>query len=420
VPLSRLMKTYDFLYFLYWCAAVSIEQQRGFDTGVVIPFSRYLDRAGVSRDIQNPVDVRPDRRRNEGGKIRLCYLAEFAYDGKGNALAPVMQNLLESLSKYYPGEYELYLYAWKYKDPEVLERVRSLGVCVRSFDLSEYSETELVRLRRSFAGDHIDVVITDMNSAVPHYLFENRVAPAQIFYQLGMPFWRLRKLDGVFQGWQIAPETLGFRPEQCHFMPAPESMADLNPSVDPARVQAERHRFPRAERIAGFYGRLVKITPEFCNIALRILERHPGTIVALGGTGNAEPILQFVKEHGLEDRMFVINEFVDGHVWGHVLDIFLDTFPLMGGYSCREVMAKGKPVVYMPSTEMPNLQMLRDPGLQAVTSEEYIAHVSRLLGDPDSYRRACSRALELSTPADARMFAGTLHSALRKVRTPND
>src|SRR5690242_3239987 len=42
VPAPRLYKTYDLLYLLYWCAATSIEQQRDFDTGVVIPFSRYL------------------------------------------------------------------------------------------------------------------------------------------------------------------------------------------------------------------------------------------------------------------------------------------------------------------------------------------------------------------------------------------
>src|SRR5437762_1144896 len=73
VPFSRLCKTYDLAYFLYWCAAVSIEQQRGFDTGVVVPFSRYLKpRAGRER----PLDCLQGNK-----KIRLCYLAQFAYDG---------------------------------------------------------------------------------------------------------------------------------------------------------------------------------------------------------------------------------------------------------------------------------------------------------------------------------------------------
>lgn len=409
-PLNRLCKTYDFLYFLYWCAAVSIEQQRGLDTGVVIPFSRYLARRLKLNGHERPADPQRNRR------IRLCYLAQFAYDGAGNALAPVAETLLASLSECHAAEYELFLYAWMHKDPEFLERIKSLGVTVRSFDLSEYSEGELRRLRQSFFDDQIDVVITDMNSAVPHYLFESRVAPFQIFYQLGLPFWRLQNLDAIFQGWQIAPETLGFKPGQCHAVPAPRSARNINPPVDPARVRTERDRFPGSEHIIGFYGRLVKITPAHCDIILRILQRHAGTIVVLGGTGNADPILHFIEEHRLEERLFVVNEFVDGNVWGNFLDVFLDTFPLTGGYSCREVMAKGKPIVHMISDEMPNLNTYLDPELQATQSQEYVAHVSRLLSDAAYYRRACERAAEIAHEhADLKPFALTLHTALQEV-----
>lgn len=336
VTLSRLLKTYDFLYFLYWSAAVSIEQQRGFDNGVVRPFSRYLRRSPSSRD--NGRDIVSHPQSQENRQIRLCYMAELVYDDGANALATVMRNLFAGMSKYCGSDYELFLYAWKHKSQELVDSIKALGVKVRSFDLSEYSDKELLDLRQSFACDEIDVVITDMNSAVPHYLFENRVAPVQIFYQLGLPFWRLQNLDGVFQGWQISPERLGFMPERCFTMGAPESLRDSNPSVDPARVQAERHRFPRSESVVGFYGRLVKITAEHCAIARQILERNPSTIVVLGGTGNASSIVRFIEENQLEDRMFVVNEQVDGHVWGHILDVFLDTFPLLGGYSCREVI----------------------------------------------------------------------------------
>jgi hypothetical protein len=343
-------------------------------------------------------------------------MAEFAYNGAGNALALVVETLLASLSEYHAGEYELFLYAWMHKSPEFIERITSLGVTVRSFDLGEYSEQELSRLRQSFFDDQIDVAITDMNSAVPHYLFESRVAPLQIFYQLGLPFWRLQNLEAVFQGWQIAPESLGFRPDQCYAVPAPKTARDINPWVDEERVQAERDRFPQSKYIIGFYGRLVKITPAHCEIISRILQRHADTIVVLGGTGNSLPILSFIKEHHLEERLFVVNEFVDGHVWGHFLDVFLDTFPLTGGYSCREVIAKGKPIVHMLSDEMPNLNTFLDPELQAADANTYVDHVSRLLTDAACHRRACERAIAISREhADTKPFASTLHSALQEV-----
>ena len=96
--------------------------------------------------------------------------------------------------------------------------------------------------------------------------------------------------------------------------------------------------------------------------------------------------------------------------------VFLDTFPLTGGYSCREVLAKGKPIVHMHSADMPNLNAFLDGELQASDAREYVAHVSRLLSDEAFYRRACTRSVEISKQqADLRPFASTLHSALRKI-----
>jgi hypothetical protein len=409
-PQARLHKTYDFLYYLYWCAATSIEQQREFDSGVVIPFSRYLSRH--RRPDKAPSGASPARRR---GRVRLCYMVEFAYDGEGNALSVVADTALASLSAHYAAEYELFLYAWRYKDPKFVERIKSLGVTVRTFDLTEYSEEELSRLRQSFKEDHIDVVLTDMNSAVPHDLFHGRVAPIQIFYQLGLPFWGARNVDAIFQGWQIAPEGLGFNPGQCHLVHAPKS-ARVTPPVDWSAVRTERHQFPASKFTIGFYGRLVKITRAQCDLIHRILQHRSDTIAVLGGTGDAGPILDFIKEHKLEQRMFVVNRFVDGHVWGRFLDVFLDTFPLTGGYSCREVVAKGKPVVHMLSEEMPNMNDFLDPDLQASNAEEYLAHVARLLDDPAFYRRTCRRALEISGRyTDTKPFAATFHAALQKV-----
>src|SRR5579862_4468769 len=224
VPFHRLCKTYDLLYFLYWCAAVSIDHQRGFDCGAVIPFSKYL-----TRRFGQPVPRMPLKR---NGPLRLCYLVQFAYDGQGNALALVADTLLASLRQHYPGDYELFLYAWMHKTPEFVERMRALGVHVRTFDASGYSDEELARMRASLRDDRPDVVITDMNSAVPHYLFDRGVAPIQIFYQLGMPFWQVESVDAVFQGWQISPAVLGFESDRSYDVPAPKSTRNINPPVD--------------------------------------------------------------------------------------------------------------------------------------------------------------------------------------------
>jgi hypothetical protein len=250
---------------------------------------------------------------------------------------------------------------------------------------------------------------------VPHDLFHSRVAPIQIYYQLGMPFWQAPNIDAVFQGWQIAPERLGFDAERCHLVHAPK-LSRTTPAADWPAVNAARARFPSSKHTVGFYGRLIKITPAQCDLLRRILERHSDVVAVLGGTGDARPIRDYIRRHGLEQRLFVVDRYVDGHIWGSFLDIFLDTFPLTGGYSCREVVAKGKPVVHMRSGEMPNMNDFLDPELQASTADEYIDHVSRLLDDPAAYRAACRRARDIGRRlADTRPFASTFHNALQAV-----
>jgi hypothetical protein len=349
------------------------------------------------------------------GPIRLCYLTEFAYDTGGNALAHVMDAALSSLLESYPGEYQLYVYAWMYKDEGFLQRIQSLGVTVRVFDLSEYDVRQLVALRQAFFDDRIDVALTDMNSAVPHFLFERRVAPIQVFYQLGLPFWGLQNLDAVFQGWEIQPERLGFERQKCHLVPAPKFTRSTRTEVHPERVCRERQRFPASEQVIGFYGRLVKVTPALCEIIRRVLLQNPGVIAVLGGTGNAAPITDFIRRNQLSERAFVVNEFVDGHVWGHLIDVFLDTFPLTGGYSCREVMFKGTPIVHMRSDEMPNLNSFLDEALGAESLEGYVDRVSRLLNDAAFYRDAREKALQISREqSDLRPFASAFHGAVQQ------
>jgi len=404
--LSRLFKTYDLLYFLRWCNSTSIEQQRGFATQVALPFSRYLKPRKLAV---------MDNRLEEDQPIRLAYLAQFAHDTGGNALGLVLESLLSSLQEHFYGEYELFLYSWMYKDLAFLERISALGVRVRRFDLGEYKEMELVALRQAFFDDRIAVALTDMNSAVPHYLFERRVAPVQIFYQLGLPFWPLENLDAVFQGWEIDPERLGLEAGRCHAVPAPKTARHISTPVDMERVRVERQRFPESAHVIGFYGRLVKITPTQCEIIRRILLLHSDAIAVIGGTGNAAPILRFVEDNQLAGRVFVVNEFVDGAVWGHILDVFLDTFPLTGGYSCREVLAKGKPIVHMRSEDMPNLNTFLDSDLAADSVETYVACVSQLLSDTAFYRRFSERALDISREqADLKPFATTFNSAVRR------
>jgi hypothetical protein len=251
-----------------------------------------------------------------------------------------------------------------------------------------------------------------MNTALPTAIFEQRLAPIQVFYQFGLPYWPIENLDGIFRTWQTDAQRVGFAPEKCFEMVAPWNFEELAPSVDSARVAAERALFPPG-RLIGTYGRLSKITPDFLLSVANAIRDIPDVTVLLGGIGDDAAITRAVKDLSMENRFVVLNRYVDGHLWGEFLDIFLDTFPQQGFTSCREMIAKGKPVVCHHSDETPNFARERAPELVAYTAQEYTDMLRRLLRDPAFYDSACAttRRLAQSAPTD-RDYAATLSDAI--------
>src|SRR5205823_7542996 len=120
----------------------------------------------------------------------------------------------------------------------------------------------------------------------------------------------------------------GFERDKCFTIgTGPWDLPALAPPTDPDRVAAKRARFPNDTRLIGTYGRLAKISPEFLGVVTEILRQLPNVTVILGGTGDGTWIRQFIAEQGLAGRLELIDHYVDGHVWGQMLDVFLETFP---------------------------------------------------------------------------------------------
>jgi hypothetical protein len=85
----------------------------------------------------------------------------------------------------------------------------------------------------------------------------------------------------------------------------------------------------------------------FLRLVKTILERNQSAIFvfASGGVEPLEPLRQFIKENGLEDRFLLLGNRndIDG-VIRHV-DVFINTFPMIGGLMTQLAVLNGKPVV---------------------------------------------------------------------------
>jgi glycosyltransferase involved in cell wall biosynthesis len=394
--LDVLCVAYDLLYFLYWCWEPAVAQQLGFARNVVAPFAAAV-RA------QLPPRGRRDRFRQQLRTVnrRVGYLAEFVSPGPGNAIAGANQVLLRTLAEA-GGPYRPILYAWMFHDPDSLAAYEAMGVEVRMIR-SDSPGQRAALAEAAIRADAPDVLLTDMNAAVPAVLFERRVAPLQVFYQFGLPLWPLANIDAVFHVWDFDRAVVGFDPGICTELKIPYSLERFAQPADPVLLAAERKLLP-AGRLVGTYGRLAKVTPEFLAAVAVAIRDVPDVTVVLGGSGDPGPIHQVLAQLGCADRFSVHARYVQGHLWGHLLDAFLDTFPQPGGASCLEVIAKGKPVICLAGSEASNLaREQRVPALVARDANGYGAILHRLLTDPDFATEAATatHVLAASFPTEA-------------------
>ena len=382
LDMDLLCELLDFHYFVAWCFTdSSTEQCRLAMRGMRLASEAF------ARAARPPAELPPP-----GTTVHVLWLAMFASasDPMSVALRHIAPALLTS-----GGRFRLSVIAWRQTAPEFLDWLRSLGVTCHVPEAATPS-TMIAAIEALAAADPPSIAISDMNNAVPTALFARRLAPAQIFLQAGMPAWPVQPLHGVFNSFGFDPETAGWGNARMLAFNPPWDMAKLNPPDNTEEVAAQRALLPDGLRLIGNYGRVVKLTEPCLVAAERILLQCPDVAFVTGGTGDSTAVRAFIARSPVGDRMRIVEGFVPGQSWGRLLDVFLDTWPVTGGESCREVIAKGGVVVTMHSAEMPAIDRQRDPSLVARDWDTYVAMSVRLLRDPAAYAAARTRARDLA------------------------
>lgn len=395
----------DFHFHAVWSfTASSTEQCR-----LALPMMTKLGQA-MARSANTPGrPALPAELPPVGVPLHVGYLAMFA--DMANPVTTALRHLAPALLSH-DGGFRLTVYAWCDIAPEFLDWLRSLGAVCHVADAPR--KTDVVRAIEQLAvADPPAVLISDMNNGVPTAIFARRMAPVQVFLQGGMPAWPVPNLDGVFNSFGFDPVVAGWGNARMLSFNSPWDIAKLNPPEDAEEVAHQRAGLPQGLRLIGSYGRLVKLTEPCLLAAERILQCCPGLAFVTGGTGDASDIKAFIARSAVGERMLVVEGFVPGHSWGRFLDLFLDTWPVTGGESCREMIAKGRPVVTMHSDEMPAIDRQRDPTLVARNWQQYADIAVRLLQDPIEYDAACARATAFAqVMTDQASFAARLAADL--------
>ncbi|MFZ2956855.1 MAG: hypothetical protein WA705_08205 [Candidatus Ozemobacteraceae bacterium] len=273
-----------------------------------------------------------------------------------NSPFKVLFSLLKTLSQIATSEYELFVYDLEYIEktssgPDEIRMLEKLGVHylgnhsilsdkTMSFYYDIFGKCKMLRDR--IIQDEIDVLIVTSCHEQSNFLFSTRTAPLQIYWTHGMHVYDVPGIDFRMTHSQGHDEIYSF--EGFDYFGIPCGMDDIFyiPLVAPEAVQKIRNRFPPGTVILGSIGRMIKVdSPPYLEAVREILMKNPNTVYLACGGGGTENITSFLKKWNIENRFFFEGH-VDSAVYGHAIDIYLNTFPLSAGESLNEFLAKGK------------------------------------------------------------------------------
>ena len=271
----------------------------------------------------------------------------------------VFYSLLKSLTENdeFKKNYEIYVYSMEYvykqqDDENLIEALSSLGVKVYSpkkFLKEGYYFSHLAKaldIRNLILKDGIDYLIGGGGYDIPIFLFANRSAPVQVFWSHGNCVSDLIGIDKRISHFEQECKEWEW---DIFNVPIAEEFL-IGSEEDKKQGKAVKEslllEYGKDTVILGTIGRLIKInSDEYLKVISEIMKQNPNTIYLACGDGNKEEIEEKLKKHGIDRDRFIFTGMVNPHVFGWVIDVWINTFPLPQGHSQEEFHAKGNGVV---------------------------------------------------------------------------
>lgn len=278
------------------------------------------------------------------GFLRDRVVENSPYKVEWSLLKALMQNE-EFREKY---EVKLYLMGYVEKsddDPRILQSYREIGIEVVDvvtplIQGAGYYHSHLQKalaIRERIVRDGVDILISPNNGYdISDFIFISRAAPTQVYWSHGNYVYDVEGIDKRIS--HCGVDKYGFSFEK--FAVPMDRERFYNPPIAKSKIEAERAKYPKDAFVLGVIGRLIKVdSDEYLETIAQVMRQSPQTIFIAAGSGNAESIRAKVENLGISDR-FYMPGWVDPHLYGHIIDLWCDTFPLEQGESAREYTAK--------------------------------------------------------------------------------
>jgi len=325
-----------------------------------------------------------------------------------NSVFKVEFSLLTSLvqEENFQKEYEISILSMSYVDKSFDDEtsvalLKGLGISVVSPGMElinsmglYYNHLQKAHLIREYIiSQDTDIMIIDASCFdISNFLFSTRTAPKQIFWSHGNYVYDVAGIDKRIFHSDEADFADVIVKEGCEFEPfyAPFDKGKLAPVIQQDEVAAILETYAKNHTILGSLGRLIKVdNDEYLEAVAKIMQDNPKTIYLACGSGDQEPIRKKVSALGLSDRFFFPG-YVDPHLYGYVIDMYLNTFPLSGGESLNEFMAKGGiPIILLPQehvaidTITKSYQEKDYERIHACNIDDYICLADKIIKDKE-------------------------------------
>lgn len=129
----------------------------------------------------------------------------------------------------------------------------------------------------------------------------------------------------------------------------------------------------------------------FLKMIKEILNNNPNCCFIYAGSGNSQPMYDFIKENGFEDRWIIIPYRKDLFELICRMDIYVSTFPLMGGLMSQIAAMAGIPILELNSNVGNHsedvLPLLNEYKITCENIDEYNERISNLINDSEERKR---------------------------------
>ncbi len=357
-----------FQFFIYHFMGNSFQDNsewKVFNEEINIPASRVYKKWGEDNSL-----IKPKEKINRDKKIKIALLMDrISFNSQFKVEFSILKAL--SLNEEFNKKYEIAIYSANYFEKsmdniELIESIKGLNINFYSpaneFMKLGYYNSHLdksLKIRETLINDEIDILITNMNGqGINTFLLANRCATKQVYFGHGELHFNIDGIDNRMTMGSVdeAQEQIieGFKVQVYKNIVDIDFLNPVLNEIELKEIKDIKNNYPKNTIYLGTIGRLVKLdNREYIKIVLNLLKKYSNTVYlacGIGGESNIKELIQEVNKEisleNLEDR-FIFTGLVNAHIYGNIIDIFLNTFPQSQGTSLLEIMAKGKVVISM-------------------------------------------------------------------------